>query len=103
MTAQFPGDVLQEFINDADMTQLEVGTRNKTLHWVTINRLIKGHERISPQFALILGKMFSTEPSYWMRLQADWDLYQHQQNLAAPKKAIHTKQAEILTRTKVFR
>jgi antitoxin HigA-1 len=102
MTVPFPGDVIQDRINDVDMSQFEVGTRNPTLHWVTINRLIKGHEKITPQVALILAKMFSATPQYWMHLQADWDLYEHQQNLAQPKKKLHEKQADIIARTKVF-
>lgn len=102
MTAPHPGDVFAKHIKDTGFTQTDFGKRNKAIHWVTVNRLVKGHERIGPQQALILGKLFSTTPEYWMHLQADWDLQQHREKLAKGAKPMHVKQAAIIERTKVF-
>lgn len=100
MTAPHPGEILRSRIAATGMNQEQFGKLNKGIHWVTLNRLIKGHEKIGPQYALILGKMLSTPPQYWLHLQTDYDLELH---LATFERTVLGKrQKAIIERTKVM-
>jgi addiction module HigA family antidote len=46
-----------------------------------VNELIKGRRGISADTAVRLALFFSNEPSFWMQLQSDWDIYQAAQRL----------------------
>lgn len=95
-----PGEILRERIKALGITQEQFGKSLKGFHWVTLNRIIRGHDRITPQVALILAKAFSTTPQYWLHLQADYDLQKHLASLATTK--LGKKQSEIIERTRVF-
>lgn len=68
-----PGEVLRDKIKALGITQ-EKFALGTGIHFVTLNRLIKGHEPITPRYALILAKAFSLKPQYWLYLGADYDL-----------------------------
>jgi addiction module HigA family antidote len=41
-----------------------------------LNEIILGKRGITADTALRLSRLLETSPQLWMRLQADWDLYQ---------------------------
>lgn len=101
MTTPFPGDVIRARFEAHKMTQDEFAAHSK-IHFVTLNRLLKGHDRINCQVALVLAKVFSTSPNYWLHLQADWDLDWHQKQLASSSASIWTKRQKVIERTGVM-
>lgn len=68
-----PGEVLREYLGDITVTnaatQLGVGR-------VTLQRIVTGTARISPDMAYRLGAAFGTSPELWAGMQLHYDLYQ---------------------------
>jgi addiction module HigA family antidote len=46
------------------------------------NEIVLGKRSITAETALRLGRFLKTSPQLWMRLQADWDLYEAKQREA---------------------
>lgn len=67
------GQILKAKIAELGITQ-EQFAKGSGIHFVTLNRLIKGHDEITPREALILGKAFSLAPEFWLHAKADWQL-----------------------------
>lgn len=68
-----PGKVLKEYLGDITVTaaaaHLGVGR-------ITLQRVISGATRISPDLAYRLGSAFGTSPELWAGMQLQYDLYQ---------------------------
>lgn len=68
-----PGKVLREYLGDitvtAAATHLGVGH-------ITLQRVISGATRISPDMAYRLGSAFGTSPELWAGMQLQYDLSQ---------------------------
>ena len=47
-----------------------------------INEIVNGKRSISPQFAIQLEKVLGTTAEMWVRIQAEYDLWQARQNVA---------------------
>jgi antitoxin HigA-1 len=83
-----PGEMLlEEFLEPLNLTQTELAERigvpvNR------VNEIVKGKRGITPDTALRLGKLFGTDPQFWLNLQLAWDLYQ----------AMHSKTAADLAK-----
>ncbi len=69
-----PGEILREILEDEGLTQKklaeEIGVSFKS-----VNDLINGRRKITPEMALKLSKRFRTTPLFWMNLQANYDLW----------------------------
>jgi len=79
-----PGEILrEEFLEPSGIGQVEAAKRLG----VSLNRLneiVLGKRRITADTALRLAHLFRMSPQFWMRLQADWDLVQAQEESARP-------------------
>ena len=69
-----PGEILQEeFLVPLKLTQKKlagyVGCDAKT-----INRIIKGHTRVTTRIAVKLGKVFNTSTEFWLKAQMAVDI-----------------------------
>jgi len=70
-----PGELLlEEFLKPLNLSQTEAARRLK-LPLNRVNELVKGKRGITPNSALRLGRLFGTDPTFWMGLQADYDLW----------------------------
>ena len=47
-----------------------------------INEIVNAKRSISPEFALVLEKVLGTTAEMWVRMQADYDLWQARQRAA---------------------
>jgi|TARA_Y100001933_G_scaffold35263_2_gene30288 addiction module HigA family antidote len=47
-----------------------------------INEIVNGKRGISPSFALVLESVLGTSAEMWVRMQADYDLWQARQAVA---------------------
>lgn len=69
-----PGEVLKElYLDPLDMGAIAFA-RRVYVHPTRIERLIKGSTGITPDTALRFARVFNTTPSYWLNLQANYDL-----------------------------
>lgn len=71
-----PGTVLwEEFMGRYALSQyrvaVDIGVPPRR-----INEIVLGRRGITADTALRLARYFGTEPGYWMRMQADWELEQ---------------------------
>ncbi len=71
-----PGQVLQEvYMNEMDLNQTTLaqllGCSPRK-----INEIVNAKRGISAEFALVLEKKLKTSANMWVRMQAEWDLYQ---------------------------
>lgn len=77
-----PGKVLAEVymaemgLNQTSLAQLCECSPRK------INEIVNGKRAISPSFALVLEKKLGTTAEMWVRMQAEYDLWEARQKVA---------------------
>lgn len=77
-----PGQVLKEVymnemgLNQTGLAQLCECSPRK------INEIVNGKRGISPSFALVLEKVLKTSAEMWVRMQAEYDLWEARQGAA---------------------
>ena len=77
-----PGKVLSE------VYMLELGLNQSTLADLCgcshrkINEIVNGKRGISPSFALVLEEKLGTTAEMWVRMQAEYDLWEARQKAA---------------------
>ncbi len=67
-----PGELLREYLGD-----MQVGEAAKRLRVArsTLSRLLNGHASFTAPMALRLSDALGTEPSVWLDLQQQYDLW----------------------------
>ena len=71
-----PGAILSEvYLSQLGWSQTRLAEELGCAHR-KVNEIINGKRSISPDFALDLEKALKTEAEMWVRLQAEFDLYQ---------------------------
>lgn len=77
-----PGEVLlKEFLEPMGISQAELA-RSLSVPFQRINEIVHGRRGITAETAILLGQFFGMEAGFWIRAQADVDLYKAQQDLA---------------------
>ena len=77
-----PGKVLAEVymaemrLNQTDLAKLCGCSPRK------INEIVNGKRGISPAFAIVLESVLSTSAEMWVRMQAEYDLWEARQEVA---------------------
>jgi addiction module HigA family antidote len=70
-----PGQVLDEiYMKEMKLNQSQLATLCKCSPR-KINEIVNGKRGISPEFALVLEKVLGTTAEMWVRMQADFDLW----------------------------
>jgi addiction module HigA family antidote len=71
-----PGKILNEiYLMHLKWTQTKLAEEIGCTHR-KVNEIVNGKRSISPEFALDLESVLGTEAEMWVRLQAEFDLYQ---------------------------
>ena len=71
-----PGEILKDvYLSQLGWSQTKLATELGCAHR-KVNEIINGKRSISPDFALDLELVLRTEAEMWVRLQAEYDLYQ---------------------------
>ena len=71
-----PGELLlEEYLKPLGVGQVEA-SKQLGVSLNRLNEIVLGKRGITADTALRLGRFLKTSPQLWMRLQADWDLYQ---------------------------
>ena len=78
-----PGEVLKEvYMKEMGLNQSHLAKLCDCSHR-KINEIVNCKRAISPQFALVLEKVLGTSPEMWVRMQAEFNLWQARQESAA--------------------
>lgn len=71
-----PGQVLKEvYMSEMGLNQSQLANLCECSHR-KINEIVNGKRAISPQFALVLEKVLGTTPEMWVRMQAEYNLWE---------------------------
>lgn len=76
-----PGETIQEHLDTKGWTQVELA-RRMGRPFEQVNRLIKGHVRITPESACQLQRVLGTAAEFWMMLDVHWQLYRYKKQCA---------------------
>ncbi len=77
-----PGQVLSEiYMKEMGLNQLQLAGRCKCSPR-KINEIVNGKRAISPEFAIVLEKFLGTTAEMWVRMQADYDLWNARKKVA---------------------
>lgn len=71
-----PGQILKDiYMSQLQWNQTQLAEKLGCAHR-KVNEIINGKRSISPDFALDLERVLGTEAEMWVRLQAEYDLFQ---------------------------
>jgi len=71
-----PGVVLREvYMAEMGLNQTQLAKKCACSHR-KINEIINGKRGISPQFAIVLETVLGTSAEMWVRMQAEYDLWE---------------------------
>ena len=77
-----PGQVLAEvYMAELGLNQSELARRCACASR-KINEIVNGKRGISPSFAIVLEKELGTSAEMWVRMQAEYDLWEARRNTA---------------------
>ena len=77
-----PGKVLAEvYMSQMDLNQSELA-RLCSCSPRKINEIVNGKRAISPSFAITLESVLGTSAEMWVRMQAEYDLWEARQKAA---------------------
>lgn len=68
-----PGEILREYLGSIPVG---VAARRLRIARSTLSRLLNGHASFTASMALRLSDAFGTEPTMWLDLQQQYDLWQ---------------------------
>jgi addiction module HigA family antidote len=74
-TPVHPGEVLQDEIEEINMTQSALAKHIGVLP-KTINEICRGKRGISAEMAMKLSKALGGNPQFWLNLQNNWEISQ---------------------------
>ena len=80
--AVHPGEILQEILDQNQITQSQVAQR-LTMAQSKINEICRGKRGVTPDMAMRLGKLFGQNPLFWLNLQKNWELSQLDESIYA--------------------
>ena len=80
--AVHPGEILQEILDQNQVTQSQVAQR-LTMAQSKINEICRGKRGVTPDMAMRLGKLFGHNPLFWLNLQKNWELSQLDESVYA--------------------
>ena len=74
LRAIHPGEFLrEEVLLEMEISQGELA-RRLGVSRRAVNEIIGEKQSVSPEMALRLGRLFRSNPEFWLRLQVRWDL-----------------------------
>jgi addiction module HigA family antidote len=77
-----PGEVLRDYLGEADVTAL---ARRLRVARTTLSRILNGHAGVSAPMAIRLAALLpNTSPEFWLRMQMNYDLWRARKALKDP-------------------
>ncbi|MGB4801762.1 MAG: HigA family addiction module antitoxin, partial [Anaerolineae bacterium] len=73
--AVHPGEILQEILDQNQITQSLVAER-LGMAQSKISDICRGKRGMTPDMAMRLGRLFGQNPRFWLNMQENWELSQ---------------------------
>lgn len=86
--AVHPGEILQELLDQNQITQSLVAER-LDMTQPKISDICRGKRGVTPDMAMRLGRLFGQDPRFWLNLQENWELSQLDEALYSGIEPIH--------------
>ena len=86
--AVHPGEILQELLDQNQITQSLVAER-LGMTQPKISDICRGKRGVTPDMAMRLGRLFGQDPRFWLNLQENWELSQLDEALYSGIEPIH--------------
>jgi antitoxin HigA-1 len=88
-----PGELLREILTDRLQLSVAEAARQLGVSRMTLHRLLRGEQGVTPEMALRLGKLCGNGPEFWLRMQMMRDLWRLERTLHADLPRIPTHRA----------
>jgi addiction module HigA family antidote len=88
-----PGELLREILADGLQLSVAGAARQLGISRMTLHRLLRAEQAITPGMALRLGKLCGNGPELWLRMQMAHDLWRAERTLRADLARIPTHRA----------
>lgn len=86
--AVHPGEILQEILDQNQITQSLVAER-LGMAQSKISDICRGKRGVTPDMAMRLGRLFGQNPRFWLNLQENWELSQLDEEAYSGIQPIH--------------
>ena len=93
MRPTHPGEIVREDALPTLGLSVSEAARLLRVSRQTLHRLLAGTIGVSPDMAVRLGKLCGNGPGLWLRMQAEYDLFEAERRLADEVKHIPTPRA----------
>jgi addiction module HigA family antidote len=88
-----PGELLREILADGLKLSVAEAARQLGISRMTLHRLLRGQQAVTPEMALRLGKLCGNGPEFWLQMQTMRDLWRLERALRADLARIPTHRA----------
>ncbi len=88
-----PGELFREILADGLKLSVAEAARQLGVSRMTLHRLVRGEQAVTPEMALRLGRLCGNGPEFWLRMQMLRDLWRLERTLAADLARIPTHRA----------
>jgi addiction module HigA family antidote len=85
-----PGELLRAILADGLKLSVAAAARQLGVSRMTLHRLLRGEQAVTPEMALRLGKLCGNGPELWLRMQMARDLWRLRRKLRADLARIPT-------------
>lgn len=82
-----PGQIVREICIEGEGLTVSEAAEKLGVDRTTLSRLLNGHAGISPEMAMRLSIALGNNPTIWMNLQRDYDLWK----LKSMSRKLHVK------------
>jgi addiction module HigA family antidote len=72
----------RKLLDDFNLTQAQPA-RAIGISRPRLNMMLKGRCSLSPEIALRIGRVFGISPEFWLRVRADFELFEEAQRIAS--------------------
>jgi antitoxin HigA-1 len=88
-----PGELLREILADGLKLTVAEASRQLGVSRMTLHRVLRREQAVTPEMALRLGKLCGNGPELWLRMQMARDLWRLERTLHADLARIPTHRA----------
>ena len=85
-----PGELLREILEGGLKLSVAAAARQLGVSRMTLHRLLRGEQAVTPEMALRLGKLCGNGPELWLRMQMAHDPWHAERALRADLARIPT-------------
>lgn len=88
-----PGELLREVIDEGLKLSVAEAARQLGVSRMSLHRLLRGAQAVTPEMALRLGKLCGNGPELWLQMQMAHDLWRLERSMRAQLDRIPTHRA----------